>query len=122
MFLRDVSTGLLHTDGFMTKSELIEILGHSVGIATSAEDALAHLATASYDMIFTDYHMPGLDGAALRERIAAEHPALSGRTVLVTGDARHRSSAAAGSPARSTPPATGGATTCASRPMAGRPG
>jgi integration host factor subunit beta len=26
MFLRDVSPGLFHTDGFMTKSELIELL------------------------------------------------------------------------------------------------
>lgn len=69
-------------------ADLIEVLGHRVAIASSAEDALARLATTPFDAVFTDYHMPGLDGAAFRARIAGSHPHLGSRTVLVTGDLR----------------------------------
>lgn len=81
-------------------AELIEIFGHRVTVATSAAEALARLTSASPDIVFTDYRMPGLDGTELRRRIAERDPGLATRTVLVTGDTLHRAGLAdpAGTP------------------------
>ena len=78
-----------------TLAELIEILGHTVDVVASAAAALDRLATSPCDAVFTDVHMPGIDGEALRGKIATSHPHLRGRTVLVTGEARPRGEEAA---------------------------
>lgn len=55
----------------------LEDLGYRVARATSADEALAHLAAEPVDALLTDIMMPGgMDGVALARRVAAERPGL----------------------------------------------
>jgi PAS domain S-box-containing protein len=60
--------------------------GMAVEGAASAEDALAHLATASYEVLLCDFNLPGLNGDQLFERLRAEAHAAPPRFVFMTGD------------------------------------
>ena len=57
----------------IAKSKL-EKLGHSVTVASSAKEALAHLEMRSFDLVFMDVQMPEMDGfeatAIIRQREA----------------------------------------------------
>lgn len=67
-------------------AELIELFGHRVRVETSAADALDRIGEEPFDMVFTDYHMPGLDGLAFRRSVTRMDATLAGRMVLMTGD------------------------------------
>jgi CheY-like chemotaxis protein len=56
--------------------ELIRVLGHDAKSAGSAEQALAMLAAAGYDMLFADVGLPGIDGIELARRATADYPGL----------------------------------------------
>lgn len=43
----------------------------------NAEDALKLLATEHFDVLLTDYQLPGMDGLALARKARLEHPALA---------------------------------------------
>jgi signal transduction histidine kinase/CheY-like chemotaxis protein len=62
-------------------------LGHEVRTAADGEAALALLAHESVDVVVSDLMMPNMSGAVLAERLAAEHPVLRGRLVVMTGGA-----------------------------------
>jgi len=53
-------------------TRLLEKRGHHVVLAVNGEEAIAALAQRSYDLVFMDVHMPGMDGIeatiAIRER------------------------------------------------------
>ena len=60
-----------------------------IAFAPHAEAALALMEAAPFDVIVSDLHMPGMDGAALLARVRAEHPevvriVLSDQTELPT--------------------------------------
>ena len=60
-----------------------------VAFAPSGEAALALMEAAPFDVIVSDMRMPGMDGAALLDRVRKEHPQvvriiLSGNTELST--------------------------------------
>ena len=68
-------------------AEIIETLGHRTRMVDGAAAALALLeAGATFDVIFTDLRMPGIDGVGLIDRIASLRPALAARVIIVTGD------------------------------------
>lgn len=67
-------------------AEMLELLGHRPTLLTNSAAALEHIAKRKTDILFTDLRMPGLDGAAIIERIAASHPLLAKRSIIVTGD------------------------------------
>jgi CheY-like chemotaxis protein len=70
-------------------SLLIDILereGHRADQAAEGGQALDLLQRASYDAIFCDLRMPGMDGRNLRRKILANHPQYERRMVFVTGD------------------------------------
>ncbi len=46
-------------------------------------DAIVQMRRRSYDLIITDYRMPGMDGLELIQRIKAEYPGLP--IILITG-------------------------------------
>jgi CheY-like chemotaxis protein len=56
-----------------------------VELARDATQALATLARETFDLIITDYHMPGLKGDELASRIKAEAP--SQKIMILTGAA-----------------------------------
>src|SRR5208282_4723255 len=63
---------------------MLEDLGHKVIKASSGPDALRQLAGAEpVDMLITDHSMPGMTGAELARRVAAERGALP--IVLASG-------------------------------------
>ncbi len=57
--------------------ELLRRRGHDVTAVTSGEGAIAAMAEASYDLLLTDIHMPGLDGIETARRIRAAEAAAS---------------------------------------------
>jgi len=70
--VRDVAAGYLSA------------LGHEAVVARGGNDALAKLAAASgFDLVVTDFAMPGLSGVDLADKVSADHPQL--RFLLITG-------------------------------------
>lgn len=57
--------------------------GYDAHSAASAEEALEHLETASFDVIITDINMPGANGFDLLEHVKRVYPAIE--VILVTG-------------------------------------
>ena len=43
-------------------TDMLHRLGHDVTIATDGESALARLADVSFDAVFMDVQLPGIDG------------------------------------------------------------
>lgn len=65
---------------------LYEVLQHlpdcEIEIATSGEDALRLFAQQSFDLLITDYKMPGMDGILLTRRVLEEYPGTA--VVIIT--------------------------------------
>ena len=75
-------------------AEMIRDLGHEVEEAASGSEAVARLESSKdFDVLVTDYMMPGMDGGALARRVKQAHPQLP--VLLITGytgsadDTRH---------------------------------
>lgn len=60
--------------------------GMTVEGVASAEDALAHLATNTYDVVLCDYNLPGLNGEQLFNQLRARTNNAAPRFVFMTGD------------------------------------
>ena len=67
-------------------SEVLEIDGHEVDVATSGQEALERLGEARYDVILSDIRMPGMDGQSLFRRLKEEQPGRLGGLAFITGD------------------------------------
>ncbi len=50
--------------------------GWEIDMAESAEAAQMLIESKTYDVVVTDLHMPGLDGASFLARLKTEHPAV----------------------------------------------
>jgi len=57
--------------------------GYAVISAADGTEALARLASEDYDVVYTDFKMPGMDGLEVAKRIKASRPWLP--VVIVTG-------------------------------------
>lgn len=57
--------------------------GYAVITASNGEEALSKLASESYDLVFTDIKMPGMNGLEVAERVKASQPWLP--VVIITG-------------------------------------
>ena len=71
-------------------AECLSPLGFDCTVADGGEAALALIGAGSFDAVFSDVRMPGMDGLALFDRIAAGWPALASRFVFISGDVLHR--------------------------------
>jgi CheY-like chemotaxis protein len=64
-------------------SQMLSGLGHEVSTADSGENGLRIFLKNKFDIVVSDYEMPGMNGVALSTRIKAWAP--STLVVLITG-------------------------------------
>lgn len=67
-------------------AELLRGEGHDVETAQSGEAALSVLGRREFDVIVSDWKMPGLNGMRLYEHLTATRPDLARRVLFMTGD------------------------------------
>jgi len=67
-------------------SELLRSEGHEVETAASGQQALELLGRQKFDVLVSDWKMPGLNGIRLYEHLLATHPDAAKRTLFMTGD------------------------------------
>lgn len=65
---------------------LLERDGYHIDTVTNGHEALQRLATQDYDVILSDFWMPGVDGEALYEHIQQGWPHLASRVLFMTAD------------------------------------
>jgi len=66
--------------------EFLNMSGHRAQFCGSAEKALSLTETLEFDLIISDFRMPGLTGEQLYERTLRQNPDLAKRVVFMTGD------------------------------------
>ena len=69
--------------GLIARKALLEELGYEIATASGGEEALALFSNAFFDVVVTDFLMPGMDGRELIRRIRLVRPAA--RVVLLSG-------------------------------------
>ncbi len=63
--------------------QLLDLLGYEVVALASGEEALALAAEAPFDVLLTDYVLPGIDGVLLSKKLVARWPEI--RVILMSG-------------------------------------
>jgi len=63
--------------------EILEIQGYRAVNAFSAEEALTKFEDEEFDILVTDFRMPGMNGIELARKVHEKRPALP--VILVTG-------------------------------------
>ncbi len=66
--------------------EMLNMLGYDTSVFNRGQDALAALEQREFDVVLSDYRMPGMDGKAFYRKAAERHPELAHRFVFLTGD------------------------------------
>ncbi len=66
--------------------ELLQGDGHAVETASSGQRALELLSRQKFDVLVSDWKMPGLNGIRLYEHLVATHPESAKRMFFMTGD------------------------------------
>ena len=66
--------------------EVLRREGHKVDSATNGEAALALIGKRRYDVIISDWKMPGLTGMQIYEDLLASNPAAARQMLFMTGD------------------------------------
>ena len=67
-------------------AELLRAEGHTVETAVGGQQAMDLLARRKYDVIVSDWKMPGLNGVRLYEHLRATDSASAERVLFMTGD------------------------------------
>jgi CheY-like chemotaxis protein len=67
-------------------SEMLDLLGHAPTSCHDPAQALTLLETRSFDLILSDFHMPGMEGNEFYRRLRDARPELARRVVFLTGD------------------------------------
>jgi two-component system NtrC family sensor kinase len=60
--------------------------GHQVTVAQEGAEALARLQAEPFDLVVTDFKMPGMSGVEFYRSVTAVHPGLASRIIFTTGD------------------------------------
>ncbi len=66
--------------------EMLGLLGYQIAVCNSGAQALAQLETREFDVILSDFRMPGMDGREFYKAASQKHPALTNRIIFLTGD------------------------------------
>jgi CheY-like chemotaxis protein len=72
-----------NSDGLLVRRCLLEEIGCCVHTAANGEEGLKLFQAARFDVVVTDYRMPGMDGAELIQRIRLLDP--NARIILLSG-------------------------------------
>jgi CheY-like chemotaxis protein len=70
-------------DGLLVRRSLLEEAGCTVQLARDGEEGLRLFHTAKFDVIVTDFRMPGMDGVQVIKHIRATEP--NARVILLSG-------------------------------------
>ena len=66
--------------------EMLDLLGYTPTLRHLAADALDLLDRQEFDLIISDFRMPGINGRQFYELVAQRKPALARRLIFLTGD------------------------------------
>jgi PAS domain S-box-containing protein len=66
--------------------EYLNMTGHRAQFCSNGEEALALMERAEFDLVISDFRMPGLTGEQLYEITLGRDPGLAKRMVFMTGD------------------------------------
>jgi two-component system NtrC family sensor kinase len=66
--------------------EYLNMTGHCAQFCSSTDEALALMERAEFDLVISDFRMPGLTGEQLYEQTLDRDPDLARRMVFMTGD------------------------------------
>ena len=66
--------------------EYLNMTGHRAQFCGSSQEALALMEQAEFDLVISDFRMPGLTGEQLFEKTLDRDPDLARRMVFMTGD------------------------------------
>lgn len=66
--------------------ELLRAEGHQVATALGGQQALELIGQAGFDVIVSDWKMPGLNGVRLYQHLQATNPGAARRVLFMTGD------------------------------------
>jgi CheY-like chemotaxis protein len=69
--------------GLKARKSVLEEHGHRVVMSCGGEDALERFGREKFDLVVTDYKMPGMDGVELISRLRQLRPALP--IILLSG-------------------------------------
>ena len=74
------------SDVLVFLTDLLQMEGFVVDTARDGADALNRIAQTTYDALLVDLRMPLVTGVELLDQVERRHPALSHRTIFMTGD------------------------------------
>ena len=69
--------------GLVARRSVLEQQGHKVTTATNGQDGLERFQEETFDLVVTDYRMPGMTGQQLIKKIRQEKPKIP--VVLLSG-------------------------------------
>jgi CheY-like chemotaxis protein len=72
-----------NSNGLKARKSVLEEHGHSVVTSCGGEDALERFRREKFDLVVTDYKMPGMDGVELISRLRQVRPVVP--IVLLSG-------------------------------------
>ena len=67
-------------------ARLLRADGHEVSVAKEGREALARVEAEHFDLVVTDFKMPGMSGLEFYRSVAETHPDLAHRIIFTTGD------------------------------------
>lgn len=67
-------------------TDVFTLEGYVVDVVHDGDAALSAFRRAPYDLVVSDYRMPGVNGPALYDALQTEWPAIARRFVVITGN------------------------------------
>ena len=61
------------------------VYGYDVKTCKSGSDAIRCILGTHWDLVFSDYRMPGIDGKSLFRMVQSVNPKLAGKMIFITG-------------------------------------